>query len=110
MGVLRGKKHSAARNSDSNKDDNVFLTCSLLFLFELLLLFLVFRLCVKVVVAVLGELPLVGLIHQVGRAACQVDAEFLNVDFHDAAVNCHAHLKEERNSHVSGRLAEKKEA
>lgn len=43
----------------------MILTCSLLFLFELLLLFLVFGLCVKVVVAVLGELPLVGLVHQI---------------------------------------------
>lgn len=39
------------------------LTCSLLFLFELLLQLLVFRLCVKVIVAVLRELPFVGLVH-----------------------------------------------
>lgn len=73
----------------------VILTCSLLFLFQLLLLFLVFGLCVKVIVAVLGKLPLIGLVHQIRGAACEVNAEFLNVDFHDAAVNCHAHLKEE---------------
>lgn len=43
--------------------NTVILTRSLLFLFELLLRFLIFRLRVKVVVAVLGELPLVGLVH-----------------------------------------------
>lgn len=43
----------------------IILTCSLLFLFELLLLFLVFGLCIKVIVAVLGELPLIGLVHQI---------------------------------------------
>lgn len=74
----------------------VALTRPLLFLFELLLVFLVFRLCVKVIVAVFGELPLVGLVHQVRGAAREVDAEFLNVDFHNAAVNRHAHLEEEQ--------------
>lgn len=73
----------------------IILTCSLLFLFQLLLLFLVFRLCVKVIVAVFGELPLIGLVHQIWGAACEINAEFLDVDFHDAAVNCHAHLREE---------------
>lgn len=70
------------------------LTCSLLFLFELLILFLVFRLCVKVIVAVLGEFPLVALVHQIRSTAREVDIEFLNVDFHDTAVNCHTHLRE----------------
>lgn len=68
------------------------LTCSLLFLFQLLLVFLILRLSVKIIVAVLGELPLIGLVHQIRSAACQVNAEFLDVDFHDAAVNGHAHL------------------
>ena len=74
----------------------IILTCSLLFLFEVLFLFLVFSLFVKVIVAVLGKLPLIGLVHQIRGAACEVHAEFLNVDFHDAAVNRHTHLKEEK--------------
>lgn len=71
------------------------LTCALPFLFELLLLFLVFGFCVKVIVGVLGKLPLIRFVHQIWRATREVNAEFLNVNFHDAAVNCHAHLEEE---------------
>lgn len=77
-------------------DPVITLTCSLLFLFEFLVLFLIFGLRVKVVVAVFGELPLIGLVHQIRSAACEIDTEFLNIDLHDAAVNCHAHLREER--------------
>ena len=76
----------------------VVLTCSLLFLLQLLFLFLVLGLRVEVVVAVLGELPLVGLVHQIGGAAREVDAEFLDVDFHDAAVDRHPHLKRRRKN------------
>lgn len=77
-------------------DPGIILTCSLLFLFEFLVLLLIFGLRVKVVVAVFGELPLVGLVHQIRSAAREIDAEFLDIDLHDAAVNCHAHLREER--------------
>ena len=69
------------------------LTGSLLFLLELLLLLGVLRLGVKVVVGVLRQLPLVVLVHEVGRAAGQVNVELLNVDLHDAAVHCHPHLE-----------------
>lgn len=85
---------------------SVILTRSLLFLFELLLQFMIFRLRVKVVVAVLGELPLVGFVHQIRRAAREVDTELLNVDFHDAAVDCHAHLRKESQRSALGTLSQ----
>lgn len=88
----------------------VILTCSLLLLFELLVLFLVFRLCVKVIICVLGELPLIGFVHQIRGAAREVNAEFFYVDFHDAAVNCHAHLegRENRNHQVLNRCYDRR--
>lgn len=64
MGIPR-QYSSAPCYSDYFSNPVVTLTCSLLFLLELLLLFLVFGFCVKVVVAVLGELPLIGLVHQI---------------------------------------------
>lgn len=78
------------------------LTRPLLFLFELLVQFLVFGLFVEVVVGVLGELPLVRLVHQVGRAAREVHAELLDVDLHDATVNRHPNLKAEHEKQHGG--------
>lgn len=79
--------------SESSYEKFLKLTRPLLFLFELLVQFLVFRLFVEVVVAVLGEFPLVCLVHQIRSAACEVHAELLNVDLHDATVNRHSNLK-----------------
>lgn len=56
-------------------------------------MFLVLSLFVKVVVGVLGKLPLVALVSQIRSAACEVDVELLDVDLHDAAVNRHSHLR-----------------
>lgn len=61
--LMRRDLHSPESTSLGNPV--IILTCSLLFLFELLLVFLVFGLCVEVVVAVFGELPLIGLVHQI---------------------------------------------
>ena len=68
------------------------LTRPLLLLLEVLFVFVVLRLRVEVVVAVLRELPLVALVRKVGGAAGQVHAELLDVDLHDADMYRHSNL------------------
>lgn len=91
MSILRTKEPTEVSKSNSN--EILQLTRSLLFLFKLLVQFLVFRLCVEIIVAILGEFPLICLVHQIRSAAREVHAEFLDVNLHDATVNRHSHLR-----------------
>ena len=68
------------------------LTGPLLLPLHVLLLLVVCCFGVKVIVGVLGQLPLVAPVHEVRGAAGQVRTELLDVNLHDAAVDSHPHL------------------
>lgn len=71
------------------------LTGPLLFLLLLFVMFDILGFSIKVIVGVLGKLPLVVLVTEVRCPTCKVHVELLNVNLHDTTVDSHANLKTE---------------
>lgn len=72
---------------------NEGLTGPLLFLLLLFILFDILGFSIKIIVGVLGKLPLIVLVSEVRCPTGKVHVELLDVDLHDTTMNGHADLK-----------------